>query len=124
MSEGAVGRRYAMRRGVPDSAILVESEGRTTSASLRAVARMLRQDSTGAITSTRRPRVILVSDPFHMLRIAVVAHRVGLRPHTSPTRTSPIDERREIFWRYVISESWKAPLAFVLERDPQSPAAP
>src|SRR5258708_36834279 len=37
-SEAAVGRSYARKHGVPDSAILVESEGRTTSASMRAVA--------------------------------------------------------------------------------------
>src|SRR5467141_2162641 len=37
-SEAAVGRKYAKKHGVPDSAILVENEGRTTSESMRAVA--------------------------------------------------------------------------------------
>src|SRR4051795_9673760 len=37
-SEAAVGRTYVRRHGVPDSAILVESEGRTTSESMKAVA--------------------------------------------------------------------------------------
>jgi hypothetical protein len=49
-TEAAVGRRYAMRHGVPDSVILLESEGRTTSESLRAASALLRelarQDST------------------------------------------------------------------------------
>src|SRR3954463_14767668 len=40
-SEAAVGRTYAKKRGVPDSAIIVESEGRTTSESMKAVAGML-----------------------------------------------------------------------------------
>src|ERR1700741_143615 len=39
--EAAVGRTYVRKRGVPDSAILEENEGRTTSASMRAVAGML-----------------------------------------------------------------------------------
>src|SRR6476646_6142062 len=40
-SEAAVGRNYARKHGVPDSAILVENEGGTTSESMRAVAGML-----------------------------------------------------------------------------------
>src|SRR6202521_1265934 len=35
-SEAAVGRKYAKKHGVPDSAILVEKEGRTPNDSLRA----------------------------------------------------------------------------------------
>ena len=34
--------------------------------------------------------VILVSDPFHMLRLSILARRFGMTPYTSPTRTSPI----------------------------------
>src|SRR5947207_2666793 len=37
-SEAAVGRTYVRRRGVPDSAIVEENAGRTTSESMRAVA--------------------------------------------------------------------------------------
>ena len=40
-TEAAAGRRYVVARGVPDSAVLLESEGRTTSESLRAVAALL-----------------------------------------------------------------------------------
>ena len=60
--------------------------------------------------------VILVSDPFHMLRLAIVARRLGLTPYCSPTRTSPIAASRDRRWRYVLSESIKVPLAFILER--------
>ena len=38
-SEAAVGRRYALRKGVPDAAILVEDRGRTTIESMHAVSR-------------------------------------------------------------------------------------
>src|SRR5919112_692972 len=40
-SEAAGGRNYARKRGVPDTSILIEREGRTTSESMRAVAGML-----------------------------------------------------------------------------------
>ncbi len=107
-SEAAVGRTYAKRRGVPDTLILVENEGRTTSESMKAVAGML--EVRGLHTA------LLVSDPFHMLRLRILARRFGFTPYTSPTRTSPIEPNREQRWKYIFSESVKAPLAFFLER--------
>lgn len=107
-SEAAVGRKYARRHGVPDSAILVENEGRTTSESMRAVAGML--EVRGLQTA------LLVSDPFHMLRLRILARRFGFTPYTSPTQTSPISPNREERWKYMLSESVKAPLAFLFER--------
>ncbi len=107
-SEAAVGRSYARKHGVPDSAILVESEGRTTSASMRAVAGMLEVRGLQS--------ALLVSDPFHMLRLRILARRFGFTPYTSPTQTSPISPNREERWKYIFSESLKAPLAFFFER--------
>ena len=107
-SEAAVGRTYARKRGVPDSAILVENEGRTTSESMRAVAGML--EVRGLQTA------LLVSDPFHMLRLRILARRFGFTPYTSPTQTSPISPNSEARWKYIFSESLKAPLAFLFER--------
>lgn len=107
-SEAAVGRTYAKKRGVPDTLILVENEGRTTSESMKAVAGML--EVRGLHTA------LLVSDPFHMLRLRILARRFGLTPYTSPTRTSPIEPNREQRWKYIFSESVKAPLAFFFER--------
>jgi len=107
-SEAAVGRTYARKHGVPDSAILVESEGRTTSESMRAVAGMLEVRGLQS--------ALLVSDPFHMLRLRILAKRFGFTPYTSPTQTSPISPNREERWKYIFSESLKAPLAFFFER--------
>jgi uncharacterized SAM-binding protein YcdF (DUF218 family) len=107
-SEAAVGRSYARKHGVPDSSILVESEGRTTSASMRAVAGMLEVRGLQS--------ALLVSDPFHMLRLRILARRFGFTPYTSPTQTSPISPNREERWKYMFSESLKAPLAFLFER--------
>lgn len=107
-SEAAVGRSYVKRHGVPDTAILLENEGRTTRASLIAVSRML--SNRGMKTA------ILVSDPFHMLRLWILSRRLGFTPYTSPTRTSPISPNREERWRYMLGESVKAPMTFLFER--------
>jgi uncharacterized SAM-binding protein YcdF (DUF218 family) len=107
-SEAAVGRTYAKKRGVPDTLILVENEGRTTSESMKAVAGMLEVRGLNS--------ALLVSDPFHMLRLRILARRFGFTPYTSPTRTSPIEPNREQRWKYIFSESVKAPLAFLFER--------
>src|SRR5438309_6108648 len=107
-SEAAVGRTYVRKRGVPDSAILEENEGRTTSESMRAVAGMLEVRGLQS--------ALLVSDPFHMLRLRILARRFGFTPYTSPTRTSPISPNREERCKYIFSESLKVPLAFVCVR--------
>lgn len=105
-TEAAVERRYAISKGVPARAILTEARSRSTSETLRNVATMMTKD---------RREVILVSDPFHMFRLAILARRYGLEPRTSPTRTSPISRNRGEFWRYTLHESWKAPVAFFFE---------
>lgn len=102
-SEAAVGRRYAMNEGVPLDAILVEAHGRTTVQSMRSVADMAEQHDFRS--------VVLVSDPFHMLRVKLLAMRYGLDASTSPTRTSPISERSQ--WSYVIGESIKVPVTML-----------
>lgn len=81
-TEARVGAAYLHRLGVPESAILRETSGRTSWESLAASARFLRARGID--------RVVLVSDPFHAARIAAIGREVGLSPSTSPTRTSPI----------------------------------
>ena len=110
-SEAAVARKYAMSKGVPDHAIVIERHGRTTSESMQAVARIM--------DDREKNTVILVSDPFHMLRLSILARRFGLVPYMSPTRTSPITSNREERWKYMLSESVKVPLAYIFERRTQ-----
>jgi uncharacterized SAM-binding protein YcdF (DUF218 family) len=107
-SEAAVGRTYARKQGVPDTVIFLEDKGRTTRESMLGVAEIL--EKRGIRTA------ILVSDPFHMLRLSITGRRFGMIPYTSPTRTSPISPNREKRWRYMLGESIKAPLAFLFER--------
>ena len=107
-SEAAVGQRYAINHGVPANAILIENTGRSTSQSLQRVATLMGAEPSRA--------VILVSDPFHMLRLSILARRFGMTPYSSPTRTSPISLSRRESWKYVIGESIKVPIVFLLER--------
>jgi uncharacterized SAM-binding protein YcdF (DUF218 family) len=106
ISEAAVGRKYMMKAGVADSAILMENEGRTTEASVEAVASIMEEK--------KLERAILVSDPFHMLRLQVLAKRYGVESVTSPTRTSPISANRLEALAYVMSESVKVPATILL----------
>jgi vancomycin permeability regulator SanA len=115
ISEAAAGRRFALRRGVPAKAVLLEGSGRTSLASVHGAAVLLktRGDSV-KVPMADRPRVLLVSDPFHMLRLDVLARLHGLTPLPSPTRTSPISAKRAIALEYILRESVALPTDVVL----------
>lgn len=120
ISEAAAGRRYLVRRGVPTQAILLEPAGRTSLASMEGAADLLKawRDSLPANvrdTLPGRPSVLLVSDPFHMLRLDVLARLHGLRPMLSPTRTSPISANRAIAIEYMLRESVALPTDVALK---------
>ena len=110
-SEAETSARYARRNGVPASAIILEDESRSTTEQMHAVARMVR---TRQFTS-----VVLVSDRFHMLRLLLSAWKLNLKAYGSPTRSSPIYLTDTAGIRYVLMESVKAPLAFLLEESAQ-----
>jgi uncharacterized SAM-binding protein YcdF (DUF218 family) len=81
-TEADASRRYLVDRGVPDEAILEESIGHSSFASLEAVSDLL--------ADRGLTHVVLVSDPFHSLRIKLTAEELGLDAEVSPTRTSPV----------------------------------
>jgi len=104
-SEAAVSRVYALNHGVPDTAILMENNGKTTRESLAAVAEIMH--------AREMRSAILVSDPFHMLRLRILSGHYGVDAHTSPTQTSPISANRGQALGYVLSESIKVPMMIV-----------
>ncbi len=110
ISEAAAGRRFAIRRGVPPQAIWLEANGRTSLSSMHGAAMLLlsRTDSVRTRSATR-PRVLLVSDPFHMLRLDVLARLHGLTPLPAPTRTSPISANSAVALEYMLRESIALP---------------
>jgi uncharacterized SAM-binding protein YcdF (DUF218 family) len=110
-SEARASANWAMRQGVPTRAILIEDESRSTSEQVHAVARIMRERNLS--------KVIFVSDRFHIFRLRMTAWRLGITARGSPTRTSPISTGDPTGIRYVLAESVKAPLAFLLEtREP------
>lgn len=82
-TEAAVGRAYALDRGVPPDRILVEDAGRSTLQSLRAVGAILRDHGIRD--------AVFVSDRTHMLRVLRIARDQGIVAYGSPTATSPSD---------------------------------
>jgi uncharacterized SAM-binding protein YcdF (DUF218 family) len=106
-SEAEVARRYLLEIGLPAAAVHADTAGRTSEASLRDVA-------LGRPAGQRR--VILVSDGFHMLRLNILARRFGLTPFGSPAPLSPIRRSRRTEAMYLLAESIKAPVAFLVTR--------
>jgi uncharacterized SAM-binding protein YcdF (DUF218 family) len=95
-SEALVGQRYLVAHGIPEDAVVVQGEGRTTMASMNAVTAWLR--------ARGLRRALLVSDPFHMFRLRLEARRTGLEAYTSPTESSPISENPVLELRYLFAE--------------------
>ena len=104
-SEAIVSRRYALANRIPDSAIIVRPEGRSTDASMEAVGLWMKQRSLHS--------VLLVSDPFHMCRLRFEARRMDLTPYSSPTTTSPISASFRQELGYFAAEALKMPVSWV-----------
>jgi len=83
-SEGEVGRNYLQENGIPPSNIIAETESLTTKQNLMRVKDLTKEKNI--------QRIMIVSDPFHMYRAALIAKDLDLTPLTSPTRTSPISK--------------------------------
>jgi uncharacterized SAM-binding protein YcdF (DUF218 family) len=103
-SEATVGRRYLLARDVPAEAVVPQPRGRSTMASMTAVAVWLH--------GRGRRRVLLVSDPFHTLRLRLEARRFDLEAFTSPTESSPISDNPVVELRYLFAEGLKVPVAW------------
>ncbi len=76
-SESQVARRYALREGIPDDAILIESRSRTTYDNLVEARRLMLDNNL--------KRVIVVSDPLHMSRALRLSRKLGIDAIGSPT---------------------------------------
>jgi len=97
-SDAAAGKQYLLGRGLPAEALLTEEHSTSTWENLRDSAPLIQSNQIGA--------VVLVSDPFHMLRSLKMARDLGLIAYGSPTRTSPVSANRWLEARYIIREAW------------------
>ena len=81
-TEAAASRKFLESSGVASDLIFEENSGTTTYASLFAVSRVVRD--------LEIDRVLIVSDPFHLLRAELIANEVGLKASSSATQSSVI----------------------------------
>ena len=107
VSEAEVGKRYVMKHGVPEERILIEPEGLSTEESMGAVKRLMAEAQMNS--------AVLVSDPFHMLRLRLLATKLRIKSFSSPTRTSPITLDSPTEWKQVVRESFILPFALLHE---------
>ena len=81
-TEAAASRKFLESSGVASDLIFEENSGTTTYASLFAVSQVVRD--------LEIDRVLIVSDPFHLLRAELIANEVGLSASSSATQSSVI----------------------------------
>lgn len=107
LSEANVGRDYLARLGLPPDALIPLPAGDDTYASLTQVQRWF--EGRGS------RRVLLVSDAFHMLRLRIIAGRLGLAPLTSPAPGSPIRASMRRNTAYLLAEGFKVPFTWLFQ---------
>ena len=81
-TEAQASRKFFESMGVSSNLIFEENSGTTTYASLLAVSQIASQK--------KIVRVLIVSDPFHLLRAKLIASEVGLSASSSSTQSSVI----------------------------------
>ena len=106
-TEAEASTAYLVERGVPADAIVAENTSRNTYDSLVGVQSLLAER--GAT------RVLIVSDPFHLLRSRLIAEEVGLTAYTSPTPTTVVVGRRA--WQRELAEAGGVALGRIIGFD-------
>ncbi|MFZ0337285.1 MAG: YdcF family protein [Terracidiphilus sp.] len=86
-TEGSVGREYLVSRGVPESAIIAETESRNTEESARRLVVIARANGLH--------RLVVVSDDTHMFRIHEICAADGLDVLTSPRARPAVEEKTQ-----------------------------
>jgi len=84
-TEGSVGEDYLISKGVPEQAIIAETESRNTEESARRIAVIARVNGLH--------RLVVVSDDTHMFRIHAICAAEGLAVLTSPRPRPAVDDR-------------------------------
>jgi uncharacterized SAM-binding protein YcdF (DUF218 family) len=107
MTEPEAMRRLAVSMGVPNSAILLDTGGHNTHATVR--------DTTAMFTQFHMRRVLVVSHFFHLPRIKMAYQRAGWNIYSVPVdrpqlsnATLHFEEMREVagLWSYYLCPLW------------------
>ena len=96
-TESEASRDYLVDRGVPESAIILENEGRNSENSLAGVARIAGEMNI--------EDVLIVSDGFHLFRSKLIANDFGLDPVGVPADDSPIRPWSSTELDYILRET-------------------
>jgi uncharacterized SAM-binding protein YcdF (DUF218 family) len=96
-TESEASRDYLVEHGVPEEAILLENEGRTTQTSLERAADIARSNSVDS--------VLIVTDGFHMFRSRLIAEDNGLDTTGVAVRDGPIEPWSATEFDYVVREA-------------------
>jgi uncharacterized SAM-binding protein YcdF (DUF218 family) len=75
-NEGGVGRDYLIRRGIPETSLIAETQGSDTAQSAERVGVILR--------TNRMHNCIAVSDEYHVFRIHQLLEHEGVRVYVAP----------------------------------------
>src|SRR5580704_10462910 len=75
-SEGGVGRDYLLHRGVPEQALIAETQGSDTAQSAARIANIMRENGMHSC--------IAVSDAYHVFRIRALLEREGIVVQVAP----------------------------------------
>jgi len=105
-SEGGVGHSYLMSRGIPDSALIAETQGSDTAQSAQRVAVIMR--------TNHMHSCVAVSDAYHVFRIRKLLQHEGVDVHIAPrpdSRPHSTEQRAESVLREAVSYVlWQAGL--------------
>ncbi|OKH55560.1 protein sanA-like protein [Calothrix sp. HK-06] len=80
ISEAEAGKQYAVKNGVNELDILIETKSRTTNQNLKYAKKVGQQHNLN--------KFLVVSDPLHMKRAVLMARNLGLDAFPSPTPTT------------------------------------
>src|SRR5947208_2562417 len=108
LDEANVGRDYLVRLHIPDDAVIPLAGADDTFRSIKQVTRWFQ--------GRESRRVLLVSDGFHMLRLQIIARRLGLTAYTSPATGSPIHASVRRNTGYLFAEGFKVPFTWLFQR--------
>ena len=102
-SEGGVGRDYLLHRGVPEQALIAETQGSDTAQSATRIANIMRENGMHSC--------IAVSDAYHVFRIRALLEREGIVVQVAPrpeSRPHSLWERFRTVMREAMSYlAWK-----------------
>jgi uncharacterized SAM-binding protein YcdF (DUF218 family) len=90
-SEGGVGHDYLMRKGIPESALIGETQATDTAESAERVATIMRTNHMNSC--------LAVSDSYHMFRIRMLLMHQGLRVFLAPRP----DSRPKSLWLSMVA---------------------